>query len=165
MAQYKIMIKQWVETERSHGHSVDVTDLILQWSWYAEEVAKQLEGRELEPADRIFPEFHWDWLGEIITETRETIRETIRETMQETVRGRPYGGPYGRPETIRETITTGVHSRDTGGHHGRETIRADHTGDLSESGFGSTRRAVRFHPNRSSGDRFCSKVAVQRIFP
>ena len=55
LAQYKIMMKQWVETERSYGHSVDVQDLILQWTWFAEECRKKLEGRKLEPEDRIFP--------------------------------------------------------------------------------------------------------------
>ena len=55
LVQYKIMMKQWVETERSHGHSVDMTDLILQWCWYAGEVVKELEVKELEPHDRIFP--------------------------------------------------------------------------------------------------------------
>ena len=55
LVQYTIMMKQWVETERSHGHSVDMTDLILQWCWYAGEVVKELEVKELEPHDRIFP--------------------------------------------------------------------------------------------------------------
>ena len=122
MVQYKVMLKQWVETERSYGHSVDVQDLILQWTWFVEECIKKLEGRKLEPEDRIISEFHWDWLGEIITETRETIRETIRETMQETV---GYGRPHGRPETIRETIVNYGRPFE---RYGRPPRTGDHTG-------------------------------------
>ena len=104
---YKVMLKNWVEVERSNGHSLDMTDLMVQWMWFAEETKKLLEAREkeLQTKDRILEEFHWDWLGEIIK-----------------IGAR-------RPRT-----------------------------SIFDSGFGSTRRAVRFHPNRSSGDRFYSKL-------
>ena len=110
---YKVMLKDCVGLERSNGHSLDMTDLVLQFKWFAEETKKSLEVREkeLQTSDRILEEFHWDWLGEIIT-----------------IGAR-------RPQT-----------------------------SIFDSGFGSTRRAVRFHPNRSSGDRFYSfEAAVQWI--
>ena len=48
---YKRMMKSWVETERANGHSLNATDLKLQWTWFADEARKALETRrqELKP--------------------------------------------------------------------------------------------------------------------
>ena len=101
---YKRMMKSWVETERANGHSLNATDLQLQWVWFADEARKALEARreELKP-DAKFP---GSSIGTIIK----------------------IGA--GRPRTA-----------------------------IFDSGFGSTRRAVRLHPNRSS------EAAVQWIPP
>ena len=52
---YKIMLKEWVQLERDNGHSLDMSDLVLQWFFYAEETKKGLQEREkdLQPEDRI----------------------------------------------------------------------------------------------------------------
>ena len=53
---YKKMMKSWVENERANGHSLNMTDLRLQWTWFADEARKGLEARygELKP-DEKFP--------------------------------------------------------------------------------------------------------------
>ena len=53
---YKLMVKSWVEDERANGHSINATDLQLQWVWFADEARKKLEARkeELKP-DGKFP--------------------------------------------------------------------------------------------------------------
>ena len=45
---YRVMMKDWVEVERSNGHSLDMTDLVAQWTWFADETKKQLEASENE---------------------------------------------------------------------------------------------------------------------
>ena len=45
---YKVMLKAWVEEERSNGHCLDCTDLQLQFAWYLKETIKLLEAREAE---------------------------------------------------------------------------------------------------------------------
>ena len=53
---YKKMMKEWVEVERANGHSLDMTDLRLQWTWFADETRKGMEARmqELQPHEK-FP--------------------------------------------------------------------------------------------------------------
>ena len=53
---YKTMMKSWVENERANGHSLNMTDLRLQWTWFADEARKGLEARygQLKP-DEKFP--------------------------------------------------------------------------------------------------------------
>ena len=53
---YKKMMKEWVEVERANGHSLDLTDLRVQWTWFAEETKKGMEARmqELQPHEK-FP--------------------------------------------------------------------------------------------------------------
>ena len=53
---YKNMMKSWVKNERANGHSLNATDLRMQWVWFADEARKALEARkeELKP-DAKFP--------------------------------------------------------------------------------------------------------------
>ena len=56
LVDYKKMMKEWVECERANGHSLDMTDLRLQWTWFADETRKGMEARmeELQPHEK-FP--------------------------------------------------------------------------------------------------------------
>ena len=49
---YKIMLKEWVQEERDNGHSLDMSDLVLQWFFYAEEIKKRVAGKGEGPAAR-----------------------------------------------------------------------------------------------------------------
>ena len=42
---YKIQLKTWVEEERRNGHSLDATDLHLQFVWFLSEMVKALEDK------------------------------------------------------------------------------------------------------------------------
>ena len=54
-AAYKQMLKDWVEVERSNGHGLDYTDLMLQFEWTLLETLKGLEPKlsELAPPEKV----------------------------------------------------------------------------------------------------------------